>query len=140
MKDHVDIDGVRYPRDGVNFDYGINDYVDQYRYLKFFYKEYVGEELLYPFIKYPDTKNLYSFQFIDLRFQVDHPNPKKMGLFEEHRGVTNNARLFIISIRQREIKMISDGKKLLKFLLFRLTILSFEISFTKKNVIRKMLL
>ena len=24
----VDIDGVRYPRDGVNVDYGLNDYVD----------------------------------------------------------------------------------------------------------------
>ena len=34
-KDHVDIDGVRYPRDGINVDYGWNDYVDQYRDLKF---------------------------------------------------------------------------------------------------------
>ena len=116
MKDHVDIDGVRYPRDGVNFDYGLNDYVDQNRYQKFFYKEYVGEELPNPFIKDPDMKNINSFQFIDLRLQVDHINPKKKGLFEEYRGVTKNARLFITSIRHREIKMISDGKKLLKFL------------------------
>ena len=26
-KYHVDIDGVRYPRDGVNVDYGLNDYL-----------------------------------------------------------------------------------------------------------------
>ena len=45
-KYHVDIDGVRYPRDGVNNDYGLNDYVDQSRDSKLFYKEYVGEELL----------------------------------------------------------------------------------------------
>ena len=38
-KYHVDIDGVRYPRDDVNVDYGLNDYVDQYRDLKTFYKE-----------------------------------------------------------------------------------------------------
>ena len=38
-KYHVDIDGVRCPRDGVNVDYGSNDYVDQYRDIKNFYKE-----------------------------------------------------------------------------------------------------
>ena len=65
--------------------------VDQYRDLKFFYKEYVGEELLNLFISYPDMKIKYPFQLI---------NPKKMGLFEEYRGATNNDRLFIILIRQ----------------------------------------
>ena len=49
---HVDIDCVRYPRDDVNIDYGLNVYVDQYRDLKLFYKEYVGEELLNPFISF----------------------------------------------------------------------------------------
>ena len=28
-KDHVDIDGIRYPSDGVSIDYASNDYVDQ---------------------------------------------------------------------------------------------------------------
>ena len=45
-KYHVDIDGVRYPRDSVSIDYGLNDYVDQYRDLKVFYHEYLGEQLL----------------------------------------------------------------------------------------------
>ena len=49
---HVDIDCVRYPRDDVNIDYGLNVYVDQYRDLKVFYKEYVREELLNPFISF----------------------------------------------------------------------------------------
>ena len=49
-KHHVDIDGVRYPRDGVSIDYASDDHVDQYRDLKLFYEEYVGEELLNPFI------------------------------------------------------------------------------------------
>ena len=48
-KYHVDIDGVRYPRDGVSIDYGLNDYVDRYRDLKLFYREYLGEQLLQPF-------------------------------------------------------------------------------------------
>ena len=46
----VEIDGVRYPRDGVLTNYGENDYIDQYKDLKLLFKEYVGEELLNPFI------------------------------------------------------------------------------------------
>ena len=57
-------------------------------------------------------KTKYPFQSIDLRFQVDHINPNKIQLFEENRGATNNARLFMILLRHREIKMISDGKKI----------------------------
>ena len=76
-KYHDYIDGVCYTRDGVNVDYGLNEYVDQYRDLKLIYREYVGEDLLTPIISYPDIKNKYRFQLIDLRFQVDHNNPKK---------------------------------------------------------------
>ena len=76
------------------------------------YKENVGKELLDPFISYTDMKNKYLFQVVDLRFPVDHIIPKKIQLLEEYRGVTNDARLFMILIRHREIKMISDGKKI----------------------------
>ena len=58
-KHHVYIDGVRYPRDGVNIEYGLNDYFDQYRDLKLFYKKNVGEELLDPFKGYTDMKKLF---------------------------------------------------------------------------------
>ena len=93
-KYHVDIDGVRYPRDGVSIDYGLNDYIDQYPDLKLFYHEYLGEQLLQPFISYNDMKTKYIFQVIDHRFQVDHINPKKIQLFEEYRGATKLDRLF----------------------------------------------
>ena len=81
----VEIDGIRYPRDVVLTNYDINDYLDQYQDVKLFYKEYVGEELLNPFLTYPDMKNKYPIQVIDLRFQVDHITPKKIQLFEEYR-------------------------------------------------------
>ena len=61
-KYHVDIDGVRYPRDGVNIDYGLKDYVDQFRDLKLFYKQYVGEELLNQFVNYTDKKKNILFK------------------------------------------------------------------------------
>ena len=114
----VEIDSQRYPRDGVIINYSENDYIDQYRDLKLFYKEYVGEELLNPFISYPDMKTKYPIQVIDLRFQPDHITPKKIQLFEEYRADPannpNHARLYIILIRRREIELISDGNKLIE--------------------------
>ena len=38
----VEIDGVRYPKDSVDVNYTENDYLDQYRDIKLFYKEYLG--------------------------------------------------------------------------------------------------
>ena len=114
----VEVDSIRYPRDGILINYPENDYIDQYRDLKLFYKEYVGEELLNPFVSYPDMKTKYPIQVIDLRFQPDHITPKKIQLFEEYRADPannpNNARLYVILIRRREIELISDGNKLIE--------------------------
>ena len=79
---YVDIDGVRYPRDGVSIDYASNDYVDRNRDLKLFYKEYVGEEILNPFIGYTDMKTKYRIQVTGLIFRVDHIFDRTNPLFE----------------------------------------------------------
>ena len=71
----IEIGGQRYPRHSVLTNYAVNDSIDQYRDLKIFYKEYVGEELLNPFVSYPDMKNKYPIQVIDLRLQTDHKTP-----------------------------------------------------------------
>ena len=49
--------------------------MDQYRDLKLFYKEYVGEELMNPCISYKDMSIKYPSQVIDLQFQADHITP-----------------------------------------------------------------
>ena len=110
----IEIDGQRYPRDSVLTNYGENDYIDQYRDLKLFYKKYVREELLTPFVSYTDMKNKYPIQVIDIRFQADHITPKKIQLFEEYRAPPANARLYVILIRRREIEFVSDGNKLIE--------------------------
>ena len=46
----VEMDEVRYPKDGVLTNFEESSYLDQYRDLKLFYKEYVVEELLQPYI------------------------------------------------------------------------------------------
>ena len=115
----VEIDGVRYPKDGVIKNYEGSSYLDQNRDLKLFYKEYVGEELLQPYISYPEMKYLYPIQITDLRQQVDHLTPKKIQLFEEFSEDPNVERLFIILVRHRQIEMISDGKKSLKLKLYK---------------------
>ena len=110
----VEIDGVRYPKDGVLVNFEENSHLDQYRDLKLFYKEYVGEELLQPYITYPDMKYLYPIQKPDLRHQVDHLTPKKIQLFEEFSEDPNVERLFIMLIRHRQVEMKSDGNKIIE--------------------------
>ena len=110
----VEIVGIRYPKDGVLINFEENSYLDQYRDLKLFYKDYVGEELMQPYISYPDMKYRYPIQIIDLRHQVDHLTPKKIQLFEEFYEDPANERLFIILVRHRQIEMISDGNKIIE--------------------------
>ena len=109
----VEIDGIRYPKDGVLINFEENSYLDQYRDFKLFYKEYVGEDLMNPYISYPDMKYLYPIQITDLRHQIDHLTPKKIQLFEEFSEDPANERLFIILIRHRQVEMISDGNKII---------------------------
>ena len=59
-------------------------------------------------------KTKYPIEIIDLRHQTDHITPKKNQLFHEYGTDLDNARLFLILIRRREIKLISDGNNLLE--------------------------
>ena len=110
----VEIDGIRYPRDGVLINFEENSYLDQYRDLKLFYREYVGEELLQPYITFPDMKYLYPIQITDFRHQVDLITPKKIQIFEEFSEDPANERLFLLLIRRRQVEMISDGNKIIE--------------------------
>ena len=112
----VEIDGYRYPKESVITNFSENDYLDQYRDLKNFYQEYVGEELMNPFISYIDMKNIYPIQVIDLRHQIDHISPKKIQLFDENKNdpVYANKRLYVILIRHKQIEMISDGNNFIE--------------------------
>ena len=100
-----EIDGYRYPKDAVRKIFPENDHLDLYRDHNLFYKEYVGDELLNPFITYIDMTNENSMQLIDLRHQEDHITPMKTQLFEEFNAdpANVNARIFVIIIRHRQI-------------------------------------
>ena len=39
---------------------------------KYFFREYIGEPIINPFISYPDMKTQYPFEIIDLGHQPDH--------------------------------------------------------------------
>ena len=90
-KYYVEIDSVRYPRDSVLVNYEQIDYIEQNKGLKSFSKESVGEELMSPFISYPDMKTNYPIQIIDLRHQSDHITRKKIQLFHEYSADPENA-------------------------------------------------
>ena len=81
-KYYVEIDGIRYPRDSVLLNYEQNDYIEQYKDLKLFFKGYCGEELMTPFIPYTDMNTKYPIEVIDLRHQSDHITPKKFNYFK----------------------------------------------------------
>ena len=113
-KYYIEIDGQRYPRDSSLMNYEKNDYIEQYKDIKLFFKEYIGEQLMSPFISYPDMKRKYPIEIIDLGHQPDHITPKKIQLFLEYGADPDNARFFLILIRRREIDLISDGNKLIE--------------------------
>ena len=115
QKNHVEIGPVRYPRDSVLIIYEQSDYFEPYKDLKLFFKEYIGEELMSPFISCLDMKTKYPFQIINLRHQPDHITLKKYQLFQEYIDDPENAKFYLILIRRREIELLSDGKKLIEF-------------------------
>ena len=114
QKYYVEIDSVRHPRDSVLVNYEQNDYIEQYKDSKFYFKEYIGEELMSPFLSYPDMKTKYPIEIIDLRHQTDHISSKKIQLFQEYSADPENAKFYLILIRRREIELISDGNKLIE--------------------------
>ena len=113
-KYYNEIDGQRYPQDSSLMNYEQNDYLEQYKDIKLFFKKYFGEQLLSPFLSYPDMKTKYPIEIIDLRHQPDQITPKKIQLFLEYGADPENARFFLILIRRREIELISDGNKLIE--------------------------
>ena len=110
----VEIDGLRYPRDGVLIYYEENDYIQQYRELKLVFHEYIGEPIINPLTYYPDMKTKFPIKIIDLRHQLDHITPEKNQPFHEYGSDPDNARLYLILIRRREIELISDGNQLIE--------------------------
>ena len=113
-KHFVQIDGQRYPGDGVLINYEENDFIQQYEGLKLFWKENIGEPILNLLISYRDMKTKYPFEIIDLRHQSDHITPKKTQIIHEYGTDPDNDRLFLIFIRRRQIELISDGNKLIE--------------------------
>ena len=82
--------------------------------MKLFFKENISEPILSPSMSYPDMETKYFFEIKDLRHQSDHITPKKIQLFQEFDANPDIARLYVLISRRREIKLISDGKKLME--------------------------
>ena len=61
----VEIDGQRYPRDSVLINYEEDDYIQQYKALKLFFREYIGEPIINPLLSNLDMKTKYPIEIID---------------------------------------------------------------------------
>ena len=92
-KKYSEIDGIRYPKNALMDNYQENTNLEKNKDLKLVDKEYVGDQLLSPFITLDKMKNYYPIQIKDLPFQVDHISPMKTRLFEEYDDNPTNTNL-----------------------------------------------
>ena len=69
-KYYIEIDGQTYPRDTSLMNYEQKDYIEQYKDLKLYFPEYIGEQLMSPFITYSDMKTKYPFEITYLGHQL----------------------------------------------------------------------
>ena len=90
----IGVDCQRYPRDSSLMNHEKDDYIEQYRDLELFFKEYIGEPILSHFISNPYLKTKYHIEIIDLRQQLDHITPDKFQLFHEYGADPQNFRFF----------------------------------------------
>ena len=113
-KHYVEIDEQRYPRDSVLINYTESEYTGHYKSLYLYFREYVGEPILNPLISYPDMKTKHPIGITYLRRQPDHITPKRIQIIQKYATDPDNARLFLILIRCREISKLGDGNKLIE--------------------------
>ena len=57
-------------------------------------------------------KKYYAFQVIALRFQLVSVTSKKVGLFKEFDEDSYQTNFYVIIIKFKEFKMVSDGNKI----------------------------
>ena len=63
-KYYVEIDSLRYPRDSLLINKEENDYIEHYKNLKLYFREYISEALLNLFISYLDMETKYPIGII----------------------------------------------------------------------------
>ena len=87
-------------------------------------------------------KTYYPIQIIDSRFQVDYVTPKEIKPFEEYDENPFITKLYVIIIKHREIKKVSDGNNIsgIEDIRDRINDNNFYESFYEKKTIQKMIL
>ena len=81
QKSFVELDGQQYPKVSPAMSCEENDYFEQYKDLKLFFRECIGEPIKNPLISYPDMKTKYPIGKTGLRHQPDEITPKKKSTF-----------------------------------------------------------
>ena len=79
-------------------------------------------------------KTKYPIEILDLRNQPDHISPQKIQLIQEYGADPDNAKLFLIIVRRREVDLISDGNKLIEVKVIKMKILNFTVFRKKYNL------
>ena len=109
------IGSVKYPDESINLDYLRNDYDDGYNEVLKFFREYVGEQTVTPYITFQDFKEKYNLYLFDLRNQRDHIASQQVtATFKFVAGddvVAENYTAFALVLTNRVINITSDGSR-----------------------------
>ena len=125
-KHYVETDGLRYPKVPIKIFYTETFYLKQYEDLIMFCKLFVGEQLLFPVITKDRMKTYYTKQINDLGFQIGLVTAKKIQRFEKYVDAPTHINLYVILIKHREIRMISDGNEINGVEIIQITILNLK--------------
>ena len=109
----VNIDTTRYPDVPYVTEMDANKYTEHYKNIELYYKEFIGEQVLSPYISYDEWKTLYPIFVNDLRFQNDYISAKKIQLNIKYRADTGNAVLFTVLLRNRVVDVQSNGRSMI---------------------------
>ena len=79
-------------------------------------------------------KTFYPIQVIDSRFLVDYVTPKIIRPFEEYEIAPENTNLYVMLIKHRKIRMVSDGNSITGIEFIKMKILNLKDFMKKYNL------
>ena len=83
---------------------------------------------------YDKLKTFYSTKLFDLKFQMDHVNPKKKWLSEKYDDDPTDTNIYVILIKLWEMKWFRPEIKWLELSLYKMIILKLEDFVKNYNV------
>ena len=101
-----------YPEDGMNVNYGTNNYNEDFKEIVSFNKDYNGlAHNIKPYINHRTFKSSYRIHVFDTRYQSDHIGPQPMQLNFKLIAAVTDVICHVLVLNRKVISVNSDGNK-----------------------------